>query len=195
MAQRSRKKCEKIRLGERCTANAPPAPNNPTPPPDPTRRRHRHPTLSPPWLLTLVGQEEPQLPLHAEGMRSGSSSEEDGTAELPRSSSSSSRFLTQKKKKSLPAPAITFLRANMSSLRSNFSNADVPSGAFFPPPPPCFINGTNSFRLDRFVFVPLFLSRCGSTTCACHFFFFFFTQDSEVGHSKSSFYHCSSFWV
>lgn len=46
----------------------------------------------------------------------------------------SSRLVSQRGgggKKSLPTLAITFLQANTSSLRSNFSNADVPSAVFF----------------------------------------------------------------
>lgn len=47
--------------------------------------------------------------------------------------------LEKKKKNCLHTPAITFLRANMSSLRSNFSYADVPSGVFFFLPPLSFL--------------------------------------------------------
>lgn len=72
-----------------------------------------------PGAVTLVRQEEPQLPLHAKQMRSGL-----------KTSLRTAPSLISLWNNPLPTPIITLLWANMSSLHCNFSYADVPSNVF-----------------------------------------------------------------
>lgn len=126
VAQRSRKKCEKIRPGEKVHGGGP------------SRSLQPHP---PPLLLLLLLLQSLSAmavnPSRTGGATAPPSCRGDEIRKQLGGAAVSSRFVTQKerekkrKKKSLPTLAITSLQANMSSLHSNFSNADVPSGAFF----------------------------------------------------------------